>query len=268
MVAIALFYVRDLWASLRFIKLVHGQATTAISALQSRGHAGYVKVRGRVVRGLTVAAPYSKRPSVYFFYNETHPGDRETGSSFGGVGVAFEIDDGTGRVWVEPKGADVRLKNKATRAFRAQEDPRIVKLKRRITHKTVIKRRRTTGEHKPLEECPPTFVPENMVQVERTELRRNEKDVIYTDTALQPGEEVMVVGFFRPADGERYAGIGKIEDHEFLMISTFDAERIAALEGRESLRRVAVGLLCMGGAVGAFTAAVLLGVPAFLPYGW
>ncbi len=88
---------------------------------------GFAELKGAAKPRVLLTSPYSNFPCVYYKYTvevESNNGKHTTRSIVreGGSGTPFYLDDGTGKILVSPKGAQLRLRNN----FQCGEYPEIV----------------------------------------------------------------------------------------------------------------------------------------------
>lgn len=88
---------------------------------------GFAELKGVAKPSVMLTSPYSNFPCVYYKYTvevETNNGKGTSRSIVreGGSGTPFYLDDGTGKILVSPKRAELRLRNN----FRGGEYPEII----------------------------------------------------------------------------------------------------------------------------------------------
>ena len=103
-----------LWTGLYFVRLKRQVENTPTSKVRSIAM-GMVEVQGQARRQYALVAPMTQAACVYYRLRKYRREDHNKWSLIKDVDsshVAFQIDDGTGRVIVEPQGASVKAKTR------------------------------------------------------------------------------------------------------------------------------------------------------------
>jgi len=103
-----------LWTGLYFVRLKRQVENTPTSKIRSIAM-GMVEVQGQARRQYALVAPMTQAACVYYRLRKYRREDHNKWSLIKDVDsshVAFQIDDGTGRVIVEPQGASVKAKTR------------------------------------------------------------------------------------------------------------------------------------------------------------
>ncbi|RLB63753.1 MAG: hypothetical protein DRH08_10635 [Deltaproteobacteria bacterium] len=105
-----------LWYALHFIRLKRKIENTPTSKVRSIAM-GLVEVHGKAWRQYALVAPMTQSACVYYRLRKYRREEKNKWRLIKDVNsshVAFQIDDGTGRVVVDPRGASVKAKTRQT----------------------------------------------------------------------------------------------------------------------------------------------------------
>jgi hypothetical protein len=211
--------------------------------LQSIGSlsTGPVKIRGRILSHETLLSPYSKKTCVYYRYRTTSPkfrsatgGPRTSGAALqevaGGENViSFDLDDGTGRVHINPEGADFMGLNRLSNYVSASNET--MSLKERI------KKLKEMGESD-FKKCKiPVHIPNDLVPYDDS-LSHSRYDYIFGDTYIKPDSEIIVIG-----SADRLADNSiQIQKKPIMLIAQDEDSIKRNLSDNNSLRFFVIGL--------------------------
>jgi hypothetical protein len=224
--------------SYKKVKFIKAAKLYSIGSLSS----GPIKIRGRVVSDNTLLSPYSKKQCVYYRYRTTSAKFRSATGSPRASGAAlqevaggenvipFELVDETGRVKINPEGADFIGLDKINYYVSASNET--MSLKERI------KKLKQMGESD-FKKCKiPVHIPNDLIPYDDS-LSHSRYDYLFGDTYIEPDSEIIMVG-----SADRLADNSFQIHKKSVMFVSRDEEMLKkSLSNNNILRFFAVGLL-------------------------
>jgi hypothetical protein len=236
LIGIGLFVAaNNIHKKFKFLKAAQLQSIGSIKA-------GPVKIRGKIFATKTLVSPFSKKPCVYYRYRTTSQRFRSTTGSPRASGAApqevaggenavpFDLDDGTGRVHINPEEADFLGLNKIH--YYVSTSNETMSLKERIN------KLKEMGESDFKKSKIPVHIPTDLISYNDT-LAHSRYDYIFGDVYIEPDSEITIV-----ASADRLAdNTLRISKKPIMLIAKNDDTLQQNISNTGTLRFIVVGLV-------------------------